>query len=158
MKLSLGWEQSIYVLLILSRLPDDKTLNSLALSERLEVSQSYLKKIIKQLVNEGLIKSTAGKFGGFSLAKSLEEITFYDVFLAIEGRGKIFSSQQLLKKFLGKKEGAKAKKCAITNALDTIEVTLVKTLSNISLAQVAKETQGNYTLVDLDKWIGEHDK
>lgn len=99
MKLSSGWEQSVYVLLILSQLPDNKTINSQALSLRLGTSHSYLKKIIKLLVNEGLITSIPGKYGGFSLAKSLEEISFYDVFIAIEGRGKIFANQQLLKNF-----------------------------------------------------------
>ncbi|PTJ91580.1 RrF2 family transcriptional regulator, partial [Staphylococcus simulans] len=117
MKLSSGWEQSIYVLLILNELPDGKSINSLALSERLNTSHSYLKKIIKLLVNEGLIISTPGKNGGFSLEKPLEEITFYDVFMAVEGRGKIFASQHLLRNFLGENEGEKAQKCAVTESL-----------------------------------------
>lgn len=153
MKLSSGWEQSVYVLLILSRFPDNQSMNSIMLAERLKVSQSYLKKIIKLLVNEGLLVSTTGKNGGFSLAKPLSDINFYDVFVAVEGRGKIFQSQQLLKNFLGDEEGKKADKCAITNALDTIEQTLVETLSSITLEQVAKDTEGNYDLSDLDRWI-----
>ena len=44
-------------------------IHSQLLSERLGTSHSYLKKIIKLLVNEGLITSVPGKFGGFSLAK-----------------------------------------------------------------------------------------
>lgn len=153
MKLSSGWEQSVYVLLILSQLPDNKTINSQALSLRLGTSHSYLKKIIKLLVNEGLITSIPGKYGGFSLAKSLEEITFYDVFIAIEGRGKIFASQQLLKKFLGENEGKKAQKCAITDSLDIIENTLVTTLSSISLAQVFNQISSNYNLDELREWV-----
>ena len=153
MKLSSGWEQSVYVLLILSQLTDNKTINSQALSLRLGTSHSYLKKIIKLLVNEGLITSIPGKYGGFSLAKSLEEITFYDVFIAIEGRGKIFASQQLLKKFLGENEGKKAQKCAITDSLDIIENTLVTTLSSISLAQVFNQISSNYNLDELREWV-----
>lgn len=102
MKISSGWEQSIYVLLILSRLPENKAINSLALSERLGVSHSYLKKIIKALVNEGLVKSSPGKTGGFSLATPLEEIDFYKIFVAVGGRGKVFASQNLLARFLNK--------------------------------------------------------
>lgn len=153
MKLSSGWEQSVYVLLILSQLPDSKTINSQSLSLRLGTSHSYLKKIIKLLVNEGLITSIPGKYGGFSLAKPLEEITFYDVFIAIEGRGKIFASQQLLKKFLGENEGKKAQKCAITDSLDIIENTLVTTLSSISLAQVFNQISSNYNLDELREWV-----
>ena len=92
----------------------------------------------------------------FSLNKDLHDISFYDVFLAIEGRGRIFQSQGLLQNFIGSESG-KAKRCAITNALDEIENTLVRTLSNVSLAQVADETQYNYNLGYLDEWIDEMD-
>ena len=85
MKLSSGWEQSVYVLLILARLPENRTMSSIALANRLKVSPSYLKKIIKSLVDEGLLRSTTGKNGGFSLNKDLHDISFYDVFLAVEG-------------------------------------------------------------------------
>lgn len=156
MKLSSGWEQSVYVLLILARLPENRTMSSLALANRLKVSPSYLKKIIKSLVNEGLLRSIPGKNGGFSLNKSLHDISFYDVFLAVEGRGKIFQSQGLLQNFIGEESG-KAQRCAITDALETIENTLISTLSNISLAQVAQETQYNYNLGFLDEWIDELD-
>lgn len=57
MRLSSGWEQSVYVLLMLNQLPEGKYINTISLSERLEVSDSYLKKIIKLLDNEGLVKS-----------------------------------------------------------------------------------------------------
>lgn len=156
MKLSSGWEQSVYVLLILARLPENRTLSSIALAERLKVSPSYLKKIIKSLVNEGLLRSSTGKNGGFAINKPLTEISFYDVFLAVEGRGKIFQSQGLLQNFIG--EGAeKAQRCAISDALDKIENTLISTLSGINLAQVAEETQYNYNLGYLDEWISETD-
>lgn len=76
--------------------------------------------------------------------------------MAIEGRGRIFQSQGLLQNFIGSESG-KAKRCAITSALDEIENTLVRTLSNVSLAQVADETQYNYNLGYLDEWIDEMD-
>ena len=108
MKLSIGWEQAVYVLLM-NLLSEHSVMTSTALSDRLNVSDSYLKKIIKALVKEGLVNSSTGKNGGFSLNKPLNQITFYDVFLAIEGRDAIFSSRQLLKPFLGENEGQKQK-------------------------------------------------
>ena len=110
MRLSSGWEQSVYVLLMLNQLPEGKYINTISLSERLEVSDSYLKKIIKLLDNEGLVKSVRGKNGGIALSKPLSQITFYDVFVAIEGKNRIFESQNLLKKFLGNEESKKAKR------------------------------------------------
>lgn len=153
MRLSSGWEQSVYVLLMLEQLPEGKYINTISLSERLEVSDSYLKKIIKLLDNEGLVKSVRGKNGGVALSKPLSQITFYDVFVAIEGKNRIFESQNLLKKFLGNEEGKKAKKCVVTNSLDVIENTLVATLTSITLSQVAHQSEINYDLTDIRNWI-----
>ena len=153
MRLSSGWEQSIYVLLMLDQLPEGKYINTISLSERLEVSDSYLKKIIKLLDNEGLVKSVRGKNGGVALSKPLSQITFYDVFVAIEGKNRIFESQNLLKKFLGSKESKKAKRCVVTNSLDIIENTLVATLTSITLSQVAHQSEINYDLTDIRNWV-----
>ncbi|MDM7862422.1 Rrf2 family transcriptional regulator [Staphylococcus borealis] len=77
MKLSKGWEQAVYVLLMLNLLPKHSVMTSTALSDRLNVSDSYLKKIIKALVKEGLVNSTTGKHGGFSLNKPLHFMMFF---------------------------------------------------------------------------------
>ena len=153
MRLSSGWEQSVYVLLMLDQLPEGKYINTISLSERLEVSDSYLKKIIKLLDNEGLVKSVRGKNGGVALSKPLSQITFYDVFVAIEGKNRIFESQNLLKKFLGNEESKKAKRCVVTSSLDIIENTLVATLTSITLSQVAHQSEINYDLTDIRNWI-----
>ena len=153
MHLSSGWEQSIYVLLMLDQLPEREYINSIFLSERLGVSDSYLKKIIKLLDNEGLVKSVRGKNGGIALSRPLSQISFYDVFVAIEGKNRIFESQNLLKRFLGEEEGKKAKRCVVTNSLDVIENTLVATLTSITLRQVAHQSEINYDLTDLRNWI-----
>lgn len=153
MRLSSGWEQSVYVLLMLDQLPEGKYINTISLSERLEVSDSYLKKIIKLLDNEGLVKSVRGKNGGVALSKPLSQITFYDVFVAIEGKNRIFESQNLLKKFLGNEESKKTKRCVVTNSLDIIENTLVATLTSITLSQVAHQSEINYDLTDIRNWV-----
>ncbi|MBU6949028.1 MULTISPECIES: RrF2 family transcriptional regulator [Staphylococcus] len=153
MKLSKGWEQAVYVLLMLNLLPEHSVMTSTALSDRLNVSDSYLKKIIKALVKEGLVNSTTGKHGGFSLSKPLNQITFYDIFLAIEGRDTIFASQQLLKPFLGENEGQKAEMCVVSHALNTIQHTLISTLSSITLDEVNQTIVTKYHLNDLNQWV-----
>jgi Rrf2 family protein len=44
-----------------------------------------LEKIIQDLMRCGLIKSQRGACGGYTLARSPEQISFYDVIEAIEG-------------------------------------------------------------------------
>jgi Rrf2 family protein len=49
------------------------------------VPKEFLKKIIQDLIRSGLIKSKRGAFGGYTLARSPEQISFYDVIAALEG-------------------------------------------------------------------------
>ena len=53
-----------------------------------------------------MVYSTTGKMEDLHLEKT-QRYYFYDVFLAIEGRGNIFSSQHLLTNFLGEKKDTK---------------------------------------------------
>ena len=47
--------------------------------------KEFLKKIIQDLIRSGLIKSKRGACGGYTLARSPEQISFYDVIAALEG-------------------------------------------------------------------------
>ena len=78
-------KQGIYVTLILSLEKDHRPLRSTELSTILSVSDSYLKKILRKLVLAGIVLSCAGKDGGFKLARSIEEISIYDIYSALEG-------------------------------------------------------------------------
>ena len=49
------------------------------------VPRKFLEKIIQDLVRGGLIKSKRGSCGGYSLARSADAISFYDVIEVLEG-------------------------------------------------------------------------
>lgn len=84
MKVSKSVEQGIYVILMLAVQKDHTPLKSQLLSERLEVSDSYLKKILRKLVQAGLVKSVASKDGGFMIAQQVTQTTLYDVCAALD--------------------------------------------------------------------------
>jgi Rrf2 family protein len=48
-------------------------------------TEKVLEKSIQDLMRYGLIKSKRGACGGYTLARSPEQISFYDVITAIEG-------------------------------------------------------------------------
>ena len=50
------------------------------------VPKTFLKQIIQDLLRCGIIKSKRGACGGYTLARSPGEISFYDVIEAIEGQ------------------------------------------------------------------------
>ncbi|MDQ7862201.1 Rrf2 family transcriptional regulator [Peribacillus frigoritolerans] len=69
MQLTKGVEQAICIIVILSTQDKNVPLSSNEISRRLEVSPSYLKKIIRKLVVKQIITSVPGNNGGLTLAK-----------------------------------------------------------------------------------------
>ena len=63
------------------------------LANHMNISPTYLSKILTQLVKADLIQSTPGVNGGYSLRKSKTEISFFDVIVAIEGSGAMFTCE-----------------------------------------------------------------
>lgn len=84
-------KQAIGVLLILAEQEDGVAVKSGVLSEFLGVSDSYLKKLLGQLVHAEILHSTASKTGGVSLAMDLQQLTLLDVFHAVEGEEPFFN-------------------------------------------------------------------
>jgi Rrf2 family protein len=55
------------------------------IAEREKLSREYLAKILKRLVQKGLLISSLGLHGGYKLAKPAKDISFLDILEAIEG-------------------------------------------------------------------------
>jgi Rrf2 family protein len=60
------------------------TIRARDLSGEVDVPPSYLSKIMRRLVEAGLLASQKGHGGGFRIAKPLSEIRFADVLLAVD--------------------------------------------------------------------------
>lgn len=151
MKFKSGIEQSIYIVLILGRVPHDYYITSEDISARLKLSPSYTKKLMKDLVHEGLIKSTPGKKGGFSLARPLSEIDLSNIFDAIEGRGSLFSETELAAHLTGNYDTTQ--KCSLKVVLDTIEGTWRSLLKSINLNDLEKKVEQEHDMSNIDEWI-----
>ncbi|MCR3759639.1 RrF2 family transcriptional regulator [Clostridium felsineum] len=98
MQTKIAMEQAIYVIVILSYQKNRMPVKSRTLSNLLSVSDSYLKKILGQLVRVGILKSSANKNGGVYIEKELKEISFLDIFQAVEGEGSFFKNHELQNK------------------------------------------------------------
>lgn len=95
MQITIGVEQAIYVIAVLARQTDGEPLKSNVLSKILDVSDSYLRKIIRKLVIAKIVKSSASKTGGISLNMSTNKITFLDIFEAIGGNSSFLKLNNL---------------------------------------------------------------
>jgi len=56
-----------------------------SISDSQQISLKYLEQLIAVLKGAGLVKAARGFGGGYRLARSPEQITLHDVFVAMEG-------------------------------------------------------------------------
>lgn len=84
MKLNKSFEQATYVVTMLALQKDHVPVKSQILSQILQVSDSYLKKILMKLARSGLIVASASKTGGYQLARSVASISLKDIFFALD--------------------------------------------------------------------------
>ncbi|MGX7030076.1 RrF2 family transcriptional regulator [Vagococcus zengguangii] len=85
MKLTSATEQAIAVVALLATQEPEIALSSESIYQKLNLSKSYVQKLLRKLVVAKLISGATGNSGGFRLDKSLADISLYDVVSAIEG-------------------------------------------------------------------------
>ncbi len=78
-------DYAIRVVLYLARRADDeKTISTAELSDEMEIPYRFLRKIVRRMVDAGLVLSQRGKGGGVSLAVPAAGISLLDVLHAID--------------------------------------------------------------------------
>jgi Rrf2 family protein len=85
MKMSDGVEWALHCAAMLAGLPEGRVLPGKALAEYHGVSESYLLKHLKAMVEAGLFVSVPGPRGGFRLAKPADEISYLHIVQAVDG-------------------------------------------------------------------------
>ncbi|MBC8161364.1 MAG: Rrf2 family transcriptional regulator [Roseiflexaceae bacterium] len=90
MKYSQATNYALHTMLYFVALPSGTTLGVQRLAALQSLSPTYLSKILTKLVKAGLIESTPGAHGGYTLAKNNSELSFLDVIHAIEGTASSF--------------------------------------------------------------------
>lgn len=77
-------EYALLSLIILAKAPRPLDVDSL--SRELDISKSFLAKILQSLARKGILKSFKGVNGGFELARKSSEITVLEVLETVEGK------------------------------------------------------------------------
>ncbi len=80
-KIDYGLRAMIY----LASLPGEAVVPFREIARQMDVPEDFLAKILKTLVDEGLVRSTRGPHGGYTLARGADAISFLDVIEAVEG-------------------------------------------------------------------------
>ena len=85
MQISRKVDYGLRAVIYLSGQDPEKCCSITEIAKQQGVPRKFLEKIIQDLMRKGLIKSKRGSCGGYTLARSPDAISFYDVIEAIEG-------------------------------------------------------------------------
>jgi len=77
-------EYALLSLIVLAKA--EKPLDADTLSKELDISKSFLAKILQSMARNGILNSFKGANGGFALAKDVNAITIRDITCAAEGK------------------------------------------------------------------------
>ena len=80
-KIDYGLRAMIY----LASIPQESVVPFREIARQMDVPEDFLAKILKTLVDQGLVRSTRGPHGGYALARIPADISFLDVIEAVEG-------------------------------------------------------------------------
>jgi Rrf2 family protein len=98
---SLAYESALHSLITMALLPAQEKITIKQLAFMLGVQHSYLAKIFTQLGKAELVNSSLGTKGGISFSRNPETISFYDVYMAINGRSHMFQCSNIRTKARG---------------------------------------------------------
>jgi Rrf2 family protein len=139
MKMKSGVEQAICILIMLATQIEQRPIRSAILSRRLDVSDSYLKKVMRSLVVSGLVDSEAGKDGGFKLRRTPDEITMLHIYEAIEGTHSFVRPTNLAEKVFLRAEKIRDKKQEVLEVFFDAEQQFKARLQQYTLGSLLAE-------------------
>lgn len=139
MQISSRFTIAVHIFVCIDTFKDDFKITSDFLASSVNVNPVIIRKILSQLKNAGLVKVQRGS-GGTSITKPLEEISFLDIYFAVEciDNGELFHFHENpnLKCPVGRN---------IHNVLDSkleqVQKALENELQKITLADIVKDTQ-----------------
>jgi len=85
LRISRKIDYAIRAMIHLASIPPGTVVPFREIGKQMEVPEDFLAKILKTLVDEGLVRSARGPHGGYALAKPSSEINFLEIIEAIEG-------------------------------------------------------------------------
>lgn len=139
-----GVEYALHCLLYLSNPPDTHSLAVGDIARFQGVSETYLAKVFTKLKKAGLVRSALGAKGGYELGRPPEQITFWDVAVAVEGEVRLFECWNIREKsalYRGKPKPnlARGGPCTIHQVMMEAEAQIKAALAAKTLAWLAQE-------------------
>ncbi len=115
-----------------------------AISERQDISLSYLEQLFSRLRKNGLVKSVRGPGGGYRIASDMKTISVSDIIRAVD--------EQIDATQCGGNENCQGENRCMTHELWTaLNYKILEYLENVSLAELVASQKGGKKVVILEK-------
>ncbi len=111
------------------------------ISEAQHIPQNYLAKIMRRMVERGLIRSMVGPEGGYFLRRDPKDINLRDIYEAVEGELRVIDCMDQ------DEVCALYENCTQLPVWDKLQVTMIKLLEKTSLKDLLTESGENTELL-----------
>ncbi len=136
MAYSLSFTKSILVLIFISdktRRGETEFISTKVMSEIMDIPKPTLTVILSNLMRAGILQSKEGVNGGVRMAKSEENITLYDLLIAIESERPLFQTDYTIKAAGQRPESAQK---VVNSALKNIESSVKEGMKKVTLREI----------------------
>jgi Rrf2 family protein len=143
MRMAEGVEWALHSCLNLSWA--DRPVPAARLAKYFDLPAPYLNKQLQALARAGILRSTPGPKGGFTLARTPAEITMLDVVVAIEGPAPAFRCAEILHASpFGDPKADYVTGCVISHAMSAAELAWRRELAATTIADIAARVAEQY--------------
>lgn len=157
MQLSRGVEWAVHCCTMLVSLPENRGLSVDALADFFEVPTAYLAKQLQALRRAGVVTSVRGQGGGYRLARPVDQISLWDIVVAVEGEKPIFRCMEIRQNGpCGMNPDDCTQPCQIARAFAEAESAWRSILSQTTLADLlcdVAQTASPRRLQQIGEWI-----
>ncbi len=156
MKLSGGVEWALHCCVVLTAANNDPVAVA-RLAELHDVSSTYLAKQMQALSRAGIVRSTQGHAGGYTLTRAPDDITVLDIVEAIDGPQATFACTEIRQRGpLAATPEACDKPCAITRAMLAADQAWRAALRGVTIAELARDVDRDYdaeVMATISGWL-----
>ena len=127
-------EYALLSLIVLAK--EEKPMDAETLSRDLDISKSFLAKILQSMARKGILNSFKGAHGGFALAMDSNEISVHAIMCAAEGKSPaVFDCASSESKCPSEKASA----CSIWPFLNRLQGKIDHFLEQLTLADIMEK-------------------
>ena len=126
-----------YAVRMIRAMAEDPRQSVNEICEKESVTPPFAYKILKKLQEAGIVKGFRGVHGGYTLSASLDEITLYDIYKAINPN--LFIIECLNPENRCERDGADGKPCLVHRELLEIQTEIGHLLRRKTIRQILEE-------------------